>query len=346
MAMEMGDKVFGRVSVAVVTPFMDSSVDSEQPVDLDAVESMVVHVATGLAAARQVHGLVGGIIMSGTTGEQHTMTIEERSSLYELAVSVASRFNIPIAAGIASTTFSGVIKLTRAALTAGCQGIMLGLPPYCRLGDEEIRTYVLAVKALVPANFPILLYNNVMRNGYGPSLDLLAELCRSGTIWGIKHAVLPDDFMPQAQKLLALEPSARLYTGSDKLSVDLLNFGKPAPAPAPVPGSADATTTDVPRFYGLTSIMGNIFPEEVAHMICELTSAGDDDAVQRGTARHTRLLPVIDAVLLGSSLPVGLKFALRYRNLPGGFTRQPVGFLPESKHMEIAEALQRYHAWS
>lgn len=332
----MGDTVFGRISVAIVTPFVDHLVNPEQPVDEDALESMMVHVATGLSATNHSHALVGGIIMSGTTGEQHTMTVEERSALYARAVSIAGRFNIPVAAGIAATTIPAVTKLTKAALDAGCKGIMLGLPPYCRLNDDEIRTYVHAVKALVPASFPILLYNNVMRNGYGPSLELLAEFCRNEVIWGIKHAVLPDDFISQAQKLIALEPSVRLYTGSDKMSGDLLNFGDTAPVIA-------GTTTPVPRFYGLTSIMGNIYPEEVAHMIAELTSTGDANAVQSGAARHQRLLPVIDAVLLGSSLPVGLKFALRHRNLSGGFTRQPVGHLSESKQMEIAEVLQRYH---
>eukprot|EP01034_Spumella_vulgaris_P035044 gene35044-43211_t len=63
-----------------------------------------------------------------------------------------------------------------------------------------------------------------MRNGYGPSIPLIAELCRDGTLWGVKHAVLPDVFMSQAKQLLELEPSLRLYTGSDKLSAQVLDF--------------------------------------------------------------------------------------------------------------------------
>jgi 4-hydroxy-tetrahydrodipicolinate synthase len=352
----MGDSVFGRVSVAVVTPFVDPAIDPCQPIDKDSLEAIISHVACGLAKVRKQYKLVGGIIVSGSTGEQHTMSLEERCFAYHIAVAASKSLEVPIIAGVAYTTISGVLQLTDAALQAGCKGIMLGLPPYCRMCDEEIYDYVSAVKARVPKSFPLLLYNNVMRNGYGPSHDLLVELSRSGTIWGVKHAVAPEEFMKQANALLALEPSIRLYTGSDKLAGQILDFASL--------DEQTAATDPVPRFYGLTSIVGNLFPEEVGLMVAKISqcepvaasgktvsssessnsnssesSSTTGDARQDGKLLHEHLLPVIDAVLLGCTLPVGLKYALRHKGLSGGHTRRPVGHLSEKKAAEIDAVL-------
>lgn len=338
----MGDYVFGKVSVAAVTPFVDPEVDPLQPVDCDSLRNVIQHIAAGLADQRSKFGLIGGIIVSGTTGEQHTMTVEERCELFALAVPIAERCGIPVAAGIAATTIASVQCLVHAALSAGCKGIMLGLPPYCRLCDEEIREYVMAVKTEVPDGFPILLYNNVMRNGYGPSMDLIAELCRSNVIWGVKHAVLPDQFHSQALRLLELEPTVRLYTGSDKMAVELLT-----------PVAENSSTIPVPRFYGLTSIVGNIYPAEIATIVSMLTANAPSTATtdsnkdrekehQKAHELHQGLCPVLDAVLLGCSLPVGIKYALRRKQLGGGHTRLPVGFVSEAKMREIDAALEGY----
>ena len=332
---KMGDTVFGRFSVAIVTPFCEATVDENQSIDKEGLESVITHVANKLEAARRGSDVVGGIIVSGSTGEQHTMTVEERIELYRLTVSTAKCYNVPVAAGVAATTTHGAVNLAKAAVDAGCEGIMLGLPPYCRLLDEEIRAYIMAVREAVGSSIPILLYNNSMRNGYGPSLSLIAELCRSGILWGVKHAPSPDVFMEQAQSLLELEPRIRLYTGSDKMSVDLLSCGE---QPRLMPSSQ----LPYPRFYGLTSIIGNLFPRQSAQMVCNLTS-GDAAKVKLGELAHAALLPVLDATLLGASLPAGLKYAMRNEGIGAGYTRLPVGFLSPEKQREITDSLQGYH---
>ena len=44
----MGDDIFGRISVAVVTPFVDASIDEEQPIDWEGFSSVISHVSAGL----------------------------------------------------------------------------------------------------------------------------------------------------------------------------------------------------------------------------------------------------------------------------------------------------------
>lgn len=78
---------------------------------------------------------------------------------------------------------------------------------------------------------------------------------------------------------------ARLYTGSDKMIAELLHPTAPT------------------KFYGLTSIVGNFYPEHTANAVLDLAST--DSAVQEnGISAHKQLVLMIDAVLTGTSLPV------------------------------------------
>lgn len=327
---------FGRVSIAVVTPFCaPSDTDrlglTQQIVDDAKFIETVTHVAKGLSAARAkaaVPELIGGIITPGTTGEQHSLTIEERKALYSAAVQPAAAFDISILAGVSTTSTYDAVQLSRHAVSCGCHGIMLGLPPYLRLADAEATLYVEAVHAAVPKDFPILLYNNVGRNGLGPSLETLVSWFRRGLIYGIKHANVPSAvFISEAIAMLELEPTLRLYTGSDVSSLSLLM-------------ATDEEKKSIPRFYGLTSIIGNLYPEETALMVSGLVAgtAGDRAAAE---SIHTALSNVASACLLGCSLPVGLKYAMRKNSNDklGGYCRLPLIDIGNDTISKINDAL-------
>lgn len=293
--------------------------------------------------ARAKYDKVGGIILSGTTGEQHSMTIEERCLLFERGAQIGSKYDIPIVAGISATTIPAIKRLAQSALSSGCQGIMLGLPPYSRPNDSEVLVYIHAVKSLLPETFPIVLYNNVMRNGYGPSLPVLAELCRNNTIWGIKHAVAPEVFKEQANQLIQLFPEIRLYTGGDGVAGEVLNYDKIEK----MNFSEDEIAPKIPKFYGLTSILGNIYPEEIADMVSNLTLATCAEGTAPtsssvGEELHSQLITAVDACIVGCSLPVGVKYALRVQGINSGHTRQPVGSLTPDKKSEIEQALTAF----
>jgi dihydrodipicolinate synthase/N-acetylneuraminate lyase len=49
-------------------------------------------------------------------------------------------------------------------------------------------------------------------------------------------------------------------------------------------------------------------------------------------------------MLLGVSLPAGLKLAMRLRGLGAGYTRRPVGHVSEEKRAQIEAALAQYTA--
>jgi 4-hydroxy-tetrahydrodipicolinate synthase len=159
------DRVFNTCSFAIVTPF-----DHSNAVNLVALKAVVDHVIKGAGGKRGV----GSIIVSGSTGEQHSLTTAEKSDLFR-AVVVSSAGRMPVVAGVAAVTTAEAVRQALAAKGAGCDGVMLGLPPYLTLRDEEFTAYVRAVVQSLSTeesadgsfspSIPVLLYNNSVRNG-------------------------------------------------------------------------------------------------------------------------------------------------------------------------------------
>ena len=301
------EEVFGRCSVAVVSPF--NPVD--ETLDPAALHTLIRHVAGKIIAGQ------GGIIVTGSTGEQHMMSEAERCSLYVCAVEAADG-HAPVIAGVAAFRTGEAVRLAVAARDAGCRGIMLGLPPYIRAGDEELESYVGAVATAI-APLPILLYNNTMRNGGGPSVAAIARMHVRGWIGGVKIVgTTADAIEAEASELAAAAPGLRLYTGSDVLFGEL---------------RVKAATSGVePCLYGLTSILGNVFPESVARL-----AMGDASDAARV---HAALVPLAAACLTGCSLPVGVKCGLREAGIVDpGVARAPLGHVSAGKAAEIRAAV-------
>lgn len=253
------------------------------------------------------------------------MNFGERVLLYEIVSRICKNIGCPFAVGVSATSLEDVTALAMKGVEVGCDGIMLGLPPYLRLCQEEIIHYVESVRSVVPHRIPILLYNNVTRNSYGASAETLVYLHQQGIIWGVKHA--SPEFAQDCDNLFGLDPSIKLYTGSDVLIKNLMTIGDH-------------------KFYGLTSILGNIFPTELAEMIADFVfSDGEDTGLvshKNMTRRQVLLQELSDAILLGCTLPVGVKYALKLRGVPGGDSRRPIGFLSDSKKLEIEIQVNKF----
>jgi 4-hydroxy-tetrahydrodipicolinate synthase len=319
------DDVFKRYSIAIVTPFRD---DDEQSIDEAGVAEVVAHTCTALASLRATSSDIGGIIVSGTTGEQHTMTKEERIKLYYTVIRYAEPFGVPVACGVSATTSKVAAELAEAAVAAGCHGIMLGLLPYVRCNDEELTSYVHAVRAVVPDTVPILLYNNVIRNGYSPSLEAIAQWYHSGAIYGMKYAIAPHaDFVHNSWKMLGLAPALPMYTGSDVLIADFLK-------PGILAGASDEGTDRV--YYGVTSVVGNIIPRYMGQAVLNLING---ELREEGLEMHAKAASLATSALTGVSVPVGIKYSLNSLGIRAGVCRRPVGSLPTDRKAEIDRAL-------
>ena len=256
------------------------------------------------------------------------MSISERLSLYEAVSVICQKLDCPFAVGVSATTINDALTLATKAVEIGCDGIMLGLPPYLRLCQEEIINYVESVRAVVPRSIPLLLYNNAMRNSYGATAETLVYLHQNEVIWGVKHA--STNFFADCEKIFSLDSSIRLYTGGDLLAKDLM-----------------INPTLPSKFYGLTSILGNVFPAALGEMVADFVaySPGQMRGVVSNMSMEDRELALKelgDALLVGCTLPVGVKYALQLRGIPVGVARPPIGHLSEAKRIEIESSLHKF----
>lgn len=262
------------------------------------------------------------------------MNLTEKLSLYERAALLCQKYHIPLAIGISATTLEDIRTLAEKAVSVGCQGIMLGLPPYLRLCQEEIIHYVLTVRNILPSTTPILLYNNIMRNGYGATAETLVQLSQQGVIWGVKQASAnPTDFRNDCNRIFSLDPTIKLFTGSDVLLKELMFDG-----------------VLEQKFFGLTSIVGNIFPASLGLMVADLLVTTESDT---GTITNHNLIQrqeflkeVSDTLLLGCTLPVGIKYGLKINNVSAGDTKRPIGHLTEDKKRHIESCIVKFREYT
>lgn len=275
---------FSPYSVAMVTPFDADGSLSEGPVRA-VVERLV---GEGVPA----------LLVSGSTGEQHSMTVDERAALYRWTVEAAGP--IPVYAGVAAVRTGDAVRLARAAADAGAAGILLGFPPYLRITTLDARAYAGAVCRAT--DLPVMVYNNPLRTAFDLVPEALEALVAdSKTVVAVKETGDPTRANEIKKRL---GTGFQVFSGHDRSVADHWALG----------------------YDGLTSVAGNLWPREMALIVADLVAG-------RGGEARKRLESLPLGGVIEAQLPASLKLALRLQGLPGGWCREPLGHLaPEVEH--------------
>src|SRR5271165_3849915 len=112
----------GPILVPIVTPYA-----ADQSVDHAKLKSL----ATFLVQKKMADTL----ILSGTTGEFHTQTFDERVAIFE-TVKEAVGGQIPLVAGVGCTSTIETIALAKKAAALGFETVMI-VPPYYTKGLSQ-----------------------------------------------------------------------------------------------------------------------------------------------------------------------------------------------------------------
>ena len=131
---------------------------------------------------------VKSVLVCGTTGEQHSLSLDEKLQLLE-SLDAASFLpdDLEILFGVASIRQKEALQLAeKVNANPKISGVLLGFPPYILPSQKEARLYVEAIAKVI--NKPIILYNNPRRTGFNLDLDTFAELIKLANIIGIKDA--------------------------------------------------------------------------------------------------------------------------------------------------------------
>lgn len=131
---------------------------------------------------------VKSVLVCGSTGEQHSLSLPEKLQLLE-SIDEASFLpdDLEILFGVASIRQKEALQLAgKVNASPKITGVLLGFPPYILPSQKEARLYVEAIAKVIDK--PIILYNNPRRTGFNLELDTFAELIKLPNIIGIKEA--------------------------------------------------------------------------------------------------------------------------------------------------------------
>ena len=248
----------------LVTPFTDGKVD------LDVFAKLV---------DRQVAEGSHGILVTGTTAEPSSLTVEERCALVKVAVeTVAGR--IPVVAASGSQSYAETVELTRQAEQAGADALLVVTPYYIRPPQQGLVEYFVAVGSLT--RLPLMIYHIPGRAAVSVTAATVEKIAaRMPHLVGIKHAF--NDLELVTELLSRLGPQFRIFCGLEALSLPMLAIG--------------AT--------GLMNAVGNLAPRRVT-ALCEAVEAGNLEEARR---LHFALFELNQSIFLDTN-PIPLKYMM------------------------------------
>lgn len=206
---------------------------------------------------------VKSVLVCGSTGEQHSLSLPEKLQLLE-SIDEASFLpdDLEILFGVASIRQKEALQLVgKVNASPKITGVLLGFPPYILPSQKEARLYVEAIAKVIDK--PIILYNNPRRTGFNLELDTFAELIKLPNIIGIKEA---GDSGRIPELISAAEKKIYVYAG----------------------GEIDLDKKVALGATRLSSMAGNLYPTEVEAYFTDLLHGRLDEEKNVGIEEKIR----------------------------------------------------------
>ncbi|QOR68062.1 dihydrodipicolinate synthase family protein [Cytobacillus suaedae] len=239
---------------------------------------------------------VKSVLVSGSTGEQHSLNLKEKVELLDrLVLEDELITNMEILFGVSSIRQKEAEELAKKIQPTKISGILLGFPPYVLPTQEEALVYATTIIHL--CNKPTILYNNPKRTGFDLSVNSIIQLSLSELVVGLKEA-------GQREKVKQL-----------KNNIERSNFYYYAG------GEVELEEKIQQGFDRLSSIGGNISPLEILHWFTNILA-------NKAITQHERdkIESTIHQIYNGSPL-VNLKKSINEQGIQMGICRSPIGNL-------------------
>jgi 4-hydroxy-tetrahydrodipicolinate synthase len=196
-------EAFAGLSIAIVTPFQDGSVDSAR-----LKEQIDFQVQAGATCICPV----------GTTGESPTLTHDEHERVIAESIAAAAG-RILVMPGTGSNSTAEAVRLTKFAAKAGANAALVVGPYYNRPTQQGIYEHFKALAEAV--DIPICVYNIPARTGRNIEPETIIRLAELPGIAMVKEAT---GSMDQASQILAAT-DLTVLSGDDSMTLPLLSIG-------------------------------------------------------------------------------------------------------------------------
>ncbi|MCI9055774.1 MAG: 4-hydroxy-tetrahydrodipicolinate synthase [Oscillospiraceae bacterium] len=291
----MKQAIFTGSGVALVTPFTSGGVD------YPALEKLLDF---------QLDRGTDAVIVCGTTGEAATMSYAERMAVIEAVVRRVDG-RVPVIAGSGANCTETAIALSRDAVSAGADGLLVVTPFYNKATQRGLVRHYTAVADA--AEKPVILYNVPSRTGVKCTAETYAALAQHPNILGVKEA---GGDLALIQKTRELCPEDfYIWSGNDDETAPIMLLGG----------------------KGVISVAANVAPDRMH----DLTRAClEGDFVSAG--RMQLELRALCEALFWEVNPIPVKTALALMGMCEEVFRLPLCEMEPENRERLAAVLQRY----
>jgi 4-hydroxy-tetrahydrodipicolinate synthase len=236
----------------MVTPF-----DADGGLDVEAAARIATHLVD--------HGHEG-LVISGTTGESPTLSVDENGRLLRAVIDAVGE-RVHIVAGVGTNDTSHSVELARQAEKVGAAGMLLVTPYYSKPSQLGILHHVQAVVGA--AALPVMLYDVPGRTGVRLAEDTYARAADDDRVVAVKDAV--GDLMRGVR--IMQRTGLSFYSGDDSLNLAWLTHGA----------------------VGMVSVVAHAAGDIYAAMV----EAVDAGRIPDAAALYRRVLPAVEAIMTG-----------------------------------------------
>lgn len=279
--------------VALITPFTDTG-----EVDFKALEGLMHW---------HLEEKTQGLILCGSTGEDATLSEEEKCAIFALATKVLKE-KIILIAYTGSNDTKKTIQLTKKAKSIGVDGSII-IIPYCNRPSEE--GCLEHFKAIATVGLPMILYYHPGRCGIKLSANGLLNICALPQVIGLKDC--SEDFSLANE--LAQHCTKSLFSGDDNVALAHLACG----------------------YSGVISVVGNIVPRQWR----EFVGLALEDRMGEARQRFSELYPLCKAMALETN-PHCVKYAAHLLGKCSTKMRLPLIEPRPETRKKIEEALEQF----
>lgn len=267
---------WGLLITAMVTPF-----DDNLNVDYD--------VAVKLAMKLVDEGNTA-LVITGTTGEGPTLSLEEKLRLYE---EIKRNVDVPIIAGVGTNSTKDTIRNGIKAMEKGVDGLLIVTPYYNKPDQKSLYAHYKTIAENIDA--PIMMYNVPGRTGCNLLPETVEKLAEIDNIVALKEA---SGNINQMSEMVKRTPEDFLiYSGDDSMTLPSMAVGA----------------------YGVVSVCAHVVSKEMKEMI-DAFVVGD---AKKAMEIHLRLFDIFNKLFIVTN-PIPVKAALNMLGIKVGGLRLPL----------------------
>lgn len=291
----MKQPVFTGSGVAIITPFTTDTVD---------------YAALRRLLDFQLAAGTDAIIVCGTTGEASTMSYAERIRTIETTVRHVDG-RVPVIAGTGSNSTETAIVLSKDAVLAGADALLVVTPYYNKATQRGLVRHYTTIADQVTK--PMILYNVPSRTGVKCTAETYATLAEHSNIVGVKEAGGDLSLVQRTRELCPED--FYIWSGNDEDTAAIMLLGG----------------------KGVISVAANVAPRAM----WELTHACLDGNFAEAGRMQLHLRRLCE-VLFCEVNPIPVKTALSMMGFCQEILRSPLCQMEGGNRAKIQEVLRAY----